>query len=273
MTRRSALAIAAASPFLASAKGKKIPIGLELFSVRDEMKKDLMGTVRKVAQMGYQGVEFYAAYYEWTPDYAKQVRALLDELKIRCYSTHNSAAAFTPANLPKTIELNQIIGSKMAVMASSGRVEGIDGWKKVADTLTAAAEKMKTAGMKVGYHNHQAEFKPIDGQRPIEVLAANTPKMVCLQLDVGTCVEVGCDPVAWIQKNPGRINSIHLKDWGKDGGYKVLFGQGAAPWKKVFQAAEKTGGVEQYLIEQEGSAYPPFETVERCLASFRKLHG
>jgi sugar phosphate isomerase/epimerase len=89
------------------------------------------------------------------------------------------------------------------------------------------------------------------GQRPIEVLAANTSKNVMLQLDVGTCLEAGYDAVAWIKKNPGRINSMHCKDWSPEPskGYRVLFGEGVAPWKKIFTAAEKTGGLEYYLIE------------------------
>ena len=109
----------------------------------------------------------------------------------------------------------------------------------------------------------------------MEVLAQNTAKDVMLQLDVGTCVEAGSDPVAWIEQNPGRINSLHVKDWSPDAdkGFKVLLGEGTAPWKKIFKAAEKTGGVEYYLVEQEGSAYPPIETAQRCLASFRKLHA
>jgi sugar phosphate isomerase/epimerase len=109
----------------------------------------------------------------------------------------------------------------------------------------------------------------------MEVLAANTPKDFMLQLDIGTCLEAGSDPVVWIDSNPGRIRSMHLKDWSPDAdkGYKVMLGEGKAAWKKIFDAAEKTGGVEYYLIEQEGSAYPPMETVERCLAAFKKLHG
>ena len=96
-----------------------------------------------------------------------------------------------------------------------------------------------------------------------------------LQLDVGTCIEVGSDPVAWINANPGRINSLHCKDWapGEGKGYKVLFGEGVAPWPKIFQAAESTGGVEYYLIEQEGSRFPSLETAERCLANFKKLRA
>ena len=151
----------------------------------------------------------------------------------------------------------------------------MDDWKKVAERLNAAAEKMKPAGMRPGYHNHQAEFRALEGTRPIDVIAENTDKSIMLQLDVGTCVEVGQDPVAWIKKNPGRSNCVHCKDWSSEPGkgYRVLFGEGAAPWKEIFEAAESVGGVEFYLIEQEGADVPPFETVEKCLANFRKLRG
>jgi sugar phosphate isomerase/epimerase len=160
-------------------------------------------------------------------------------------------------------------------MSSAGRVEGLDGWKKVAGTLNQAAEKMKPAGIRTGFHNHQLEFKPIDGTRPIEVLAKNTGKDVTLQLDVGTCVEAGYDPVAWINQNPGRITSIHCKEWSRDPAvaYKALLGEGEAPWKKIFEACEKTGGIEFYLVEQEGSRFDPMETIDRCLKTFRKVHG
>lgn len=275
VSRRSFLALAAAAPLASAApRGKRVPIGLELYSVREEMKKDVPGTVRTVARMGYEGVEFYAPYFDWTPDYARQIRNLLDDLGIRCFSTHNSSKSFEPDNLSRAIELNQILGSKIIVMASAGKVANLDGLKGVAERLSQAAGKVRPLGLRVGFHNHQTEFKPIEGRRPMEVLAENTPKDVVLQLDVGTCLEAGSDPVAWIEKNPGRIASIHCKDWSSDPakGYKVLFGEGSAPWTKIFQAAEKTGGVEHYLIEQEGSAYSPFETVERCLANIRKLH-
>ena len=256
-----------------SAAGKSIPVGLEMYSVRDELKKDLMGTVRTVAKMGYQVMEFFAPYYEWTDDQAKDVRKLMDDLGVTCLSTHNGPKSFEDAGIQRAIDLNQILGSKYIVLASAGRENGLDAWKEVAERLNKASEKLKPHGMRTGYHNHQAEFKPIDGQRPIEVLAANTNKNVMLQLDVGTCIEAGSDPVAWIDKNPGRIRSIHCKEWSPELGYKALFGEGVAPWKKIFEAAESTGGVEFYLIEQEGSRYPALETAEKCLASFKKTHG
>ena len=98
-------------------------------------------------------------------------------------------------------------------MASAGRMSGLDGWKQLAGTLAHGIGDATAAGLRSGYHNHQTEFTPIDGKRPMEVIAANTPKDFMLQLDVGTCVEVGSDPVAWIEANPGRINCLHLKDW------------------------------------------------------------
>jgi len=277
LSRRSFLALAASAAPLASAAAqtKSVPIGLELYSVRHELDRDLKGTVTAVAKMGYQVVEFFSPYFAWTPDYAREVRSLLNDLGIRCNSTHNGLESFRGDGIAKAIELNQILGTKFIVNASAGNPKDLDGWKKVADTLTAACEKFRAAGLRGGYHNHQAEFRLVEGKRPIEVLAANTPKDFMLQLDVGTCVEVGSDPVAWIEANPGRINCLHLKDWaaGPDKGYRVLFGEGDCPWKKIFAAAEAKGGVEYYLIEQEGSRFPEIETAERCLSAYKKLRA
>jgi sugar phosphate isomerase/epimerase len=109
----------------------------------------------------------------------------------------------------------------------------------------------------------------------MEIIAKNTKPTIMLQLDVGTCVEAGADPVAWIRANPGRIHSLHLKDWSSDPakGYKVLFGEGDAKWKDIFSAAESVGGVEYYLIEQEGSRFGELETASRCLKTYRSMRA
>jgi len=257
-----------------SGKGKKIPVGLELYSVRQELQKDDVGTLRAVAKMGYESVEFYSPYTNWDLAKAKEIRRVMDDTGITCYSTHNGARTFTPEAVGHAIELNRILGSKLIIMASAGKVEDIAGWKAVADRLNAGAEKMKPAGLRAGFHNHRVEFMPLEGKRPMDVLAAETTKDVVLQLDVGTCIEAGVDPVGWIMKHPGRFASIHCKDWSKDPalGFRALFGEGDAPWKRIFTAAEKVGGVESYLVEQEGSRFTPFETAEKCLKAFKKLH-
>jgi sugar phosphate isomerase/epimerase len=158
-------------------------------------------------------------------------------------------------------------------MAHPGEVTTLDGWKQVADTLNTANDILSKHNMHAGYHNHDAEWKPVDGKVPLRVIADNTAKSVMLQLDVGTCVATGNDPVAWIKSNPGRIKSLHLKDWSPDKGYRVLFGEGVAPWKKIFAAAESTGGAQYYLIEQEGSNYSEFETAKLCLDEYKKIHS
>jgi sugar phosphate isomerase/epimerase len=260
---------------LSAAGGKNIPVGLELYSVRGELAKDLTATVTAVAKMGYQVVEFYSPYYAWTEDYAKTVRKLMDDLGIRCNSTHNNPVSFSAAGIEKAIDLNKILGAKFIVMASAGQVVGLDGWKALAGRLTQASEKLKAVNLRAGYHNHNAEFELVEGKRPMDILAANTPKEFMLQFDVGTCLEAGSDPIAWINANPGRINSVHCKDWapGADKGYRVLFGEGVAPWARIFEAVESVGGVEYYLIEQEGSRFPEFETAQRCLDAWKKMRA
>jgi sugar phosphate isomerase/epimerase len=276
-SRRNFLGLLAAAPVgavtVAAADAKHIPIGLELYSVRNDLKKDLSGTVRQIAQMGYECVEFYAPYYNWTPSEAKNVRGEMDNLGIRCYSTHNDPKSFTPEGIGKAMELNHILGTRYIVMASAGDITTIDGWKRVAETLNKANQTMATHGLHAGYHNHDLEWKPLDGQKPMEILAANTDKSIMLQLDVGTCLEAGSDPVAWIKRNPGRIRSLHLKNWSPKGGYKVLFSEGVAPWRKIFSTSESVGGVEYYLIEQEGSRYSEIKTARLCLKEYRSLHG
>ncbi len=277
ITRRNFVALSATLPFAMRSYASKssIPIGLELYSVRDELKKDPEGTVRAVAQMGYQCVEFYAPYYDWTETQAQSMRKLLDDLGVRCYSTHNDEPFFSKDKIAKARDWNLILGAKYMVMASSNPKPGIDGWKAVADELNSAADFLAPAGLKTGYHNHQPEFKSEDGVRPIEVLAKNTKPSVMLQLDVGTCINSGGDPVAWIRSNPGRIRSLHLKDWssGLFKGYRVLFGEGDAKWKDIFAAAESVGGVEYYLLEQEGSRFGELDTAKRCLEAYHQIHG
>ena len=276
LTRRAFAAIAAMSP-LALAQAKKIPVGLELFSVRDELMKDEIATVRAVAKMGYEVVEFYAPYFNWTLDHAKEIRKVLDGEGIRCNSTHNSPGYFSDESIAKTIEWNQTIGSKYPIVASAPRMANIDGWKQFGEQMTKVVEKLRPLGMTTGFHNHQTEWKSPEGPRPMDVLAASTPRDFILQFDVGTCVEAGADPVAWIKANPGRIRSVHCKDWGAgqgpDRGYRTLFGEGDSPWKAIFEAAESVGGVEYYLIEQEGSRFGSLETAAKCLATWRRMAG
>lgn len=263
----------------AAAAKAKHPIGLELYSVRTELARDLPMTLRRVAGMGYEVVEFYAPYFEWTVAHAKDVRRLLDDLGLRCYSTHNHIEAFTPGpGLAHAVELSQALGVRYLIMASPPKgTDGIEGWRRLSGQLSDAVEQLKPHGLVAGYHNHQTEWTRLGGgARVMDILAANTPADFVLQFDVGTCLAAAADPIAWIKANPGRIKSVHLKDWAPgnaadEKGYRVLFGEGVAPWKEIVAAVESTGGVEYYLMEQEGSRFSEFDTAQRCLANWKAM--
>ena len=260
---------------------KTYPIGIELYAVRRELARDLPATLRAVSKMGYQVVEFYAPYLQWTIPYAKDVRTQLDDLGLRCYSTHNPSSALLAADtMGKAIEINQVLGARHIIMASPPpNTATVEDWTRVSGQLTTASHQLEPHGLLAGFHNHKIEWLPVaGGQRVMDVLAANTPPEFVLQFDVGTCLEAGQDPVAWIRAHPGRIRSVHLKDWAPgseadEKGYRVLFGEGIAPWKQILDAVESVGGVEYYLMEQEGSRFSELETAQRCLASWRKMRG
>ena len=260
---------------------KTYPIGLEMFSVRREQQKDQAATLAAVSKMGYQVVEFFAPYLSWTIPYAKEVRTQLDDLGLRCYSTHNPSAALLNAEtMAKAIEINQVLGARHIIMASPPpNTSSAEDWTRVSGQLTEASKQLAPHGLFAGFHNHKVEWMPLaGGQRTMDILAANTPAEFVLQFDVGTCLEAGQDPIAWIKAHPGRIRSVHLKDWApgtdaQEKSYRVLFGEGVAPWKQIFDAVESVGGVEFYLLEQEGSRFSELETAQRCLASWRKMRG
>lgn len=275
ISRRRFIAAAASAPFVLEATNRKIPVGLEMYSVRDDMMRDADGTLRAISGMGYKVVEFYAPYFQWTVSQTKQMRRQMDDLGLCCRSTHNGENSFTPEGLRKAVERNQILGSRYIVMAGSGPVSTLAGWRGLCDRINRVTATLTPLGMSSGFHNHETEWIPIEGKRPMDILAAGTPKEFMLQLDVGSCVAAKQDPVAWIKANPGRIRSIHCKDWGHWpwGGYRVLFGEGNSPWERIFEAAESAGGIEFYLIEQEGSRYTPLETARRCMANWNRMRS
>jgi sugar phosphate isomerase/epimerase len=267
------------SVFASGRFAAQYPIGIELYAVRTELAKDLPNTLKTVKQIGYEAVEFYAPYLDWTVAQAKDVRKL-DDLGLKCFSTHNTFAALTPGEtMTKAIALNPAIGARNIILASPPSATTADDWKRVARQLATASEQLKSHGLFAGFHNHFIEWKPLAGeQRPMDILADNTPREFVLQLDVGTCLEAGADPIAWIKSHPGRIKSVHLKDWApgtaaQEKGYRVLFGEGIAPWKDLFAAVESVGGVEYYLMEQEGSRYSEFDTAKRCLDTWRSMRS
>ncbi len=277
-----ALANVTESPLGASNSAAAVPpIGIELYALRTELARDLPNTLRTTKQLGYELVEFYAPYMSWTQPYARDVRMMLDDLGLECRSTHNALTSLVPGDaMTKAIELNQILGARYVVLASPSFTQGsADQYKTLTDQLAASVALLAPHGLMAGYHNHDEEWTPLaNGIRPMDFIANNTPADFMLQLDVGTCVKAGADPVAWVKAHKGRIRSVHLKDWAsgtdaQEKGFRVLFGEGTSPWKSLIAALESGGGVEFYLMEQEGSRYSEFDTARRCLETWKKMRS
>ncbi|HON69059.1 MAG TPA: sugar phosphate isomerase/epimerase [Phycisphaerae bacterium] len=246
---------------------KRIPVGLQLYSVRQDCAKDLPGVLKAVAEMGYEGVEF-AGYYDRK---AEEMRELLDANKLKCCGTHTALDTLVGDALARTVEYNKVIGNKYLVVPSlpRERMASIAALRETAKLLTDIAEKVKPQGMRVGYHAHAGDFKKVEGQIPWEVLFDAAGPDVIMQLDVGNCLAGGGDPLATLAKYPGRSVTIHLKEHGGKPG--AVIGEGEVKWKDVFEFCEARGGTEWYIVEQESYATTPLESVKACLRNVRRL--
>jgi sugar phosphate isomerase/epimerase len=287
LSRRQFTALAAASVAGLNAQTKmRFPIGLQQTAVGRNIQQNLNGTLRAVAKMGYEIIEFSAGtFMNWAPDQARQVRALLEELNLKCRSTHNEIVSFSGDGLSKSIELNQIIGSDTLVSVRGpgptpgggrGAARGgtppkpptLDAWKRFSEQLSQAADRIRSAKLTLGFHNHAIEFEPVEGRRPIDILVANKD-ITSFHLNIGLCLQGGGDPIAFIQQCPGRIQSLLVQDY-----------KGQARWKEIFSAAEGRGGLQFYLlqrtdglflVEREGTDLLDF--AQKDLQYFRQLHG
>ncbi len=252
------------------ASAKKIPVGLQLYSVRGECGKDggknLPKVIEAVAKMGYEGVEF-AGYAGWD---AKALKKLLDDNGIKCCGTHTGLETLLGDRLNKTIEFHKTIGNKFLIVPSmgGGYTKDAAAWKKTAELFNEIAAKLKPEGMCCGYHSHAGDFRPMGDSTGWDIFFSNTVKDVDMQLDTGNCLDGKGDPVAILKKYPGRALTLHCKEWGGPG--QCLVGEGKVDWKQIIELARTSAGTEWLIIEHErgGNA---MESVEKCLVNFRKL--
>jgi sugar phosphate isomerase/epimerase len=249
---------------------KEIPVGLQLWTVRDECKKDFAGTIAKVAKLGYKGVEF-AGFYEKP---AKDVRKMLDDNGLVCCGSHTAYDLLSNEKMAATMEYNRVIGNKFIIIPWLDRkqLKTKADWIAKAKSINEIADKARLEGVHIGYHAHQGDFELIDGETPWDILFGNTNKEVCMQLDTGNCMQGKGDPVAILKKFPGRSLTIHLKEYSATN-KKALIGEGDVKWKEVFEVCESTGGTQCYILEEESGAYPPLESAELSLKGFKKVHG
>lgn len=263
----SALGLAGASlsltGYAADTKKAKIPVGLELYSLRNECKADFPGTIEQVGKIGYRGVEF-AGYWERS---AKDIRQMLDNNGLVACGSHTPLEALLPDKLAATIEFNQIIGNHFIIcpwMVGKTRTE----WLAHARMFNELADKLKPLGLFTGYHAHQHDFELIEGQSAWDIFFGNTKPEVIMQLDTSNCRDGGADPVAVLNRYPGRVKTIHLKANG--GGPEAIIGEDRIDWPGVFEFCETRGHTEWYVVEHESSR-SPLETVRRTFQKLKDL--
>jgi sugar phosphate isomerase/epimerase len=250
--------------FAADAVKKKIPIGLELYSVRAELPKDFTGVIEQIGKMGYKGVEF-AGYYSWDKK-PKDLRKLLDDNGLKCCGTHTPLQTLQGDALKRTIDLHKELGNKFLICPSmNGKTE--EGWINLAKEFNDIAAKAKEDGMLVGYHSHGGDFKKFGDKTAWELFFDNTNPEVVHQIDVGNTLDGGGDPVAMIKKYPGRTKTTHIKEHG--GPKDAAIGEGKINWEELLTTLETVGGTEWFIVEYESAN--PLKKIKVCLDNLHKM--
>ena len=252
---------------------EKVPIGLQLFSVRGECHKDLPATLKAVAEMGYVGVEpwgYSGEVIEWLGWTAQDIRVMLDDNGLKCCGIHLSTDALLGGNLARTIELNQELGNRFLIIAADKqRMSALDSIMDLAQILDAVAAKLQPLGMFTGYHAHPFDFVQFDGRTAWEILFSNTRERVVMQLDIGNCANGEGDPIAMLKQFPGRARSVHLKDYG--GAPGSVIGEGEADWDEIFRLCETSHHPEWYVVEEGGRDGLGFDVSRRSLEALRRM--
>lgn len=253
---------------LAERAKKKIPIALQVYSVREAAAKDLAKVLEAVAKMGYVGVEF-AGYYGHS---AKDLRKLLDDNGLKCCGTHTGLGTLEGDAMKGTVEFNKTIGNRFLIVPGMDhkKLATEEACKATAKQFTELAAKAKEEKMHVGYHAHGGDFHKIGDSTAWDIFFGACGPDVVMQMDVGNCLGGGGDPYATLKKFPGRSKTIHLKEHGGKAGACV--GEGEVKWKEVFEICETTGGTQWYIVEQEAyGAMSPLDACKRCIENLKKM--
>jgi sugar phosphate isomerase/epimerase len=241
-------------------------IGLQLYTVRAALEADFDGTLARVAAIGYREVEF-AGYFGRT---SRQVSASLRRAGLVAPSAHVPLDALG-SQWEGVIENALAIGHHYLVVASSGTVPDLDGYRRIAERFNAAGNAAKKAGIRLGYHNHDVEFVPIAGERPYDVLlGATDPNYVCFEMDLYWITKAGADPLSYFTRWPGRMELVHVKDADPAPPHRMTdVGAGMLDWRSLLGQGTKAG-VRHFFVEQD-EASDPFESITASYTYLRDL--
>jgi sugar phosphate isomerase/epimerase len=253
--------------------GKKIPIALQLYTIGGDMRKDAAGSLAKVAKLGYKGVEFAG----FPSQDAKEVRKMLDDNGLKCCGSHTGVNALQGDNFAKTVDFAKTIGNTRLIAPSLFRNFSNDAEKDkkmvedMADTLNEISDKLKPEGLRTGFHCHPGEFKKIGDSTVWDIFFTRAKKEVIMQCDLGHMGSAGVDPVAYMNKYPGRASTVHVKPSAKKkSGGLVGDSDDTLDWPAIFKACETVGGTEWYIVEYDGGSMEKAEKTIELLRQWGK---
>ncbi len=285
---RATAAVAGSLSLRVASQGDPLgmPMGFQIYGVREQASKNLDSTLKQVTALGYKRVELCSFHGYANSGFGpladmepEQVHKEIEDAGLQCESCHFQFREFDPGMIDQSIAYATGLGLKYMIMSSPK--EGardpsvpMDLWKWNFDHMNKVGERIKTAGMQFGYHNHSNEWKKIGDTLVFdELLKSVDPKFVQLQMDLGGTVSSGHDPVAYLASNPGRFCSLHVKDAksGQTGGGSLELGRGDVDWKRLFAASNKSG-VKAYYVEMEvRPPNDPMKALEDSAAYLQKL--
>ncbi len=246
----------------------RLPVCLQMYTLRDESAEDYVGTLRKVADIGYDGVELLAPPEDMT---AVDVRALLDDLGLKTPGGHEPYERLD-TDLNAAIEYNLALGVPHITIPALGPHlrDSADAWTRTAQRMTEIGEQIARHGMALCYHNHSFEFEQFDGRYGIDILFEESDaRYVHSELDTYWVRHGGESPVDYLQKLANRVPLVHLKDMASDGSFAEV-GEGLMDWDPIFSAAEASGA-QWYIVEQDTCKRPPIESVRISLENLRSM--
>lgn len=241
-------------------------VALQLYTVRDETARDFAGTVRSVAALGYQGVEF--AGYGGLP--AQEMKALLAETGLRAVSTHVGLQALEQ-DLAKEIAYCQAIGCTFLVLPwLAPELRTLETFRQLAPRLNAFGRQCQEAGITFGYHNHDFEFVQQNGETFMDVLLKHTDStFVKLESDVYWMAYAGVDPSTFLQQHAGRVPLVHLKDMTPERTFTEV-GAGTLNIAHIIEVA-RVSGTQEFIVENDAPRLPSLESAKRSLENIRRF--
>jgi sugar phosphate isomerase/epimerase len=242
---------------------RKLPVGVQLYSVREQCKQDLPGTLKQVGGIGYKGVE-WAGYHGRS---AKELKQMCDDNGLVTCGTHTPYDSVLGDKLKETIEFNQVLGNKYLIVPwMTGKTKA--DWEAKVKVFNELVPKVQPHGMYVGYHAHAHDFELLEGVSAWDIFFGGTLPAVVMQLDTSNCLDGKADPVAVLKKYPGRARTIHIKPNG--GGPEAAIGEDKVKWSEVFAFCEGPGGTDWYIVEHESSKQP-VDAIRRCYAALKQM--